>query len=272
MSCDHISEIEKRLTETKTELGRARTHSANLRKQLSSTTAHLDTEKTKHDKTRKELEELKSLHQALLIETKKENQKLLFKLNELGFANESLKKELEEEKQLQSDLECRFHNLEIVLENKTREITNLREKELHVTVSREKVSQEAKDPSRKLSLDETKRQFRRESLRRRAYSEKSSYELMDGEDDKKIDEIMQSQGGEDDGKAMEILHNERETMYKCFEDKLEELSNELNRVQSEKELAKLECNQLRDKLEILEGKQLQDRSTSPMATELVTGM
>lgn len=260
------------MTETKSELGRARTHSANLRNQLSFANSQLDTEKSRHNKTRKELDELKSIHQTLLSEAKRENQKLLSKVTELGVANKTLKQKLEQEQEQKTDFESKVRDLKTALENKNNEIANLREKELYMKVVIEKQKQDgsnAKIPPRKLSLEETKKHFRKEILRKRAYSEKSSYEKSIDEEEplEKFDEIIQVGGMHiHDKKTLEILHNEREAMLKCFEEKLEEINSEINDVKAEKDLAKLECTQLRDKLLALEEEStsVQDRATSPM--------
>ena len=55
-----LSEME----EIKTELNRARTHSAILREEVHLVRTSLEKEQQKHKKTRKELEELKSLHKS----------------------------------------------------------------------------------------------------------------------------------------------------------------------------------------------------------------
>lgn len=264
-------EIEKRLTETKTELGRARSHSANLRNQLSFVSSQLDTEKSQHGKTRKELGELKSIHQTLLSEAKRENQKLLAKVTEYGVANETLKQKLQQEQHEKTNLESKVRDLETVLENKNNEAVNLRdrEREIYMKVVIDKHKEDGpgdKITPRKLSLEETKRYFRREILRRRAYSEKTSFEeSVDKEPLDKFDEIIQDEGMHDK-KTLEIIHSEREAMLKCFEEKLEEINNELNLVKSEKDLANVECTQLKKKLFALEeeGTSVQDRATSPM--------
>jgi chromosome segregation ATPase len=80
------------------------------------------------------------------------------------------------------------------------------------------------------------------------------------EEDKKDEIVEDGRSGEDHGKTMEL------------QEKIEELNNKLNRVQSENISANLECNQLKEKLKFLERKQttnLHDRSTSPMETSAV---
>ena len=59
------------MEEIKTELNRARTHSARLREEVHVTRNSLEKEQQRHKKTQKELEELKSIHETMMANSKK---------------------------------------------------------------------------------------------------------------------------------------------------------------------------------------------------------
>ena len=77
----------------KTELNRARTHSARLREEAHIMRTSLEKEQQKHKKTMKELEELKSLHETLMTKGEEEKQSMQIKVEQ----SETTIKQLEEE-------------------------------------------------------------------------------------------------------------------------------------------------------------------------------
>lgn len=84
---------EAEMEEMKTELNRARTHSARLREEVRVMRAGLEKEKQNHKKTLKELEELRSLHETLIVKSNDEKLTMATRLQEL----EGRIKQLEEE-------------------------------------------------------------------------------------------------------------------------------------------------------------------------------
>lgn len=113
------------MIEMKAELVNARSRSAKLRDELRSTSGSLESVKNKEENLRKELEELKSLHKALLYQSNREKEKMNFNLNELNNLKKQLAKRLEMEKQEHFSLKTKFCELEKELENKTEEMEKL---------------------------------------------------------------------------------------------------------------------------------------------------
>ena len=71
------------MEEIKTELNRARTHSARLREEVHLVRTSLEKEQQKHKKTRKELEELKSLHETLMAKGEEDKKNMQQRAQEL---------------------------------------------------------------------------------------------------------------------------------------------------------------------------------------------
>ena len=86
------------MEEIKTELNRARTHSARLREEVHLTRTNLEKEQEKHKKTRKELEELKSLHETLMAKDEEEKQNMQTRVQELETTINQLQEELSTER------------------------------------------------------------------------------------------------------------------------------------------------------------------------------
>lgn len=86
------------LEEMRTELHKVRCHSARLREEICTVKGQLDGERSKQERIRKELEELKSMHHALLKQSKNERLHFELKIKELKKENVTLKTELAQEK------------------------------------------------------------------------------------------------------------------------------------------------------------------------------
>ena len=86
------------MEEIKTELNRARTHSARLREEVHLTRTNLENEQQKHKKTRKELEELKSFHETLMAKGEEEKQNMQIRVQELETTIHRLEEELSTER------------------------------------------------------------------------------------------------------------------------------------------------------------------------------
>ena len=86
------------MEEMKTELSRARTHSARLREEVQIMRTGLEKEQQKHKKTLKELEELRSLHETLMEKGKYEKHLMETRLKELDTTIKHLEEELLAEK------------------------------------------------------------------------------------------------------------------------------------------------------------------------------
>ena len=86
------------LEEMRTELHKVRCHSARLREEICTVKGQLGGERSKQERTRKELEELKSMHHALLKQSKNERLHFELKIKELKKENVTLKTELAQEK------------------------------------------------------------------------------------------------------------------------------------------------------------------------------
>ena len=71
------------MEEIKTELNRARTHSTRLREEVHLVRTSLKKEQQKHKKTRKELEELKRLHETLMAKGEEEKKNMQLRAQEL---------------------------------------------------------------------------------------------------------------------------------------------------------------------------------------------
>jgi len=89
---------EAEMGEMKTELSRARTHSARLREEVQIMKTGLEKEQQKHKTTLKELEELRSLHEKLMEKGKYEKHLMETRLKELDTTIKHLKEELLAEK------------------------------------------------------------------------------------------------------------------------------------------------------------------------------
>lgn len=71
------------MEEIKTELNRARTHSARLREEVRLMRTGLENEQQKHRKTQKELKELKSIHETLMVKSNDDQRILQAQVKEL---------------------------------------------------------------------------------------------------------------------------------------------------------------------------------------------
>ena len=132
------------MEEIKTELMRARTHSARLREEVHLIRTSLETEQQKHKKTSKELKELKSLHETLMAKGEEDKQNMQLMVHDLETTINRLDEELSIER---SD--------KLVFTEETarlRKICDQMDEELlSFKVSYEKVSEENKELVTKLS-------------------------------------------------------------------------------------------------------------------------
>ena len=132
------------MEEIKTKLNRARTHSARLREEVHLIRTSFEKEQQKHKKTRKELEELKSLHETLMAKGKEDKKSMQLKVQEL----ETTIKQLEEELSIERRDKVAFTEETVRL----RKICDQMDEELRSSKeSYEKVSEENKKLVSKLS-------------------------------------------------------------------------------------------------------------------------
>ena len=96
--------MEKKLVDMTSELGSERSHSAKLRGELGTANTQLETQRGEYEKTRKELEELKTLHKATLRRNRKEMAKL-------NITRQTLPNQLDGKIKQRSDLEEKFCDL-----------------------------------------------------------------------------------------------------------------------------------------------------------------
>ena len=86
------------MEEIKTELNRARTNSARLREEVHLIRTSLEKEEQKHKKTRKELEELNSLHETLMAKDEEDKRNMQIRVEELETTINRLEEELSTER------------------------------------------------------------------------------------------------------------------------------------------------------------------------------
>lgn len=249
--------MEKKIIEMKAELGRARTHSAKLRDELRIASCSLESEKNKKDNLHKELEELKSLHKALLIQSRSEKDKMMFNLRELMATKDYLTKKLEAEKQEKLKSEERFSSLEKELEKKTMEMEKLNkdtQKQIRFFNSCTTEVNNKQSVSRKLSYDELKtREKYTPSPRMRTYSEKEIHS-------KNHSEVNGENSRQDVNDNIDVLFCECQEMVQCMKSNIEilELQKQLDQMAAERDLALDTCKKLEEQVRVYEEK-LRDR-------------
>jgi len=128
----------------KTELNRARTHSARLREEVHLIRTSCEKEQQKHKNTHKELEELKNLHESLMVNGEEDKKNMQLKVQEL----ETMIKRLEEEVSIERSDKVAFTEetarLRKMCDQMDEELRSFKE-------SYEKVSEENKELVTKLS-------------------------------------------------------------------------------------------------------------------------
>lgn len=232
----------------KVELGRARTHSAKLRDELRIANCTLESEKNKKDNLHKELDELKSLHKALLSQTRSEKDKLTFNVRELTATKEHLTKKLETEKQEKLKLEKSCAALEKELEKKTIEIEKLQVNIQSQTQWLNGHTSEVNNNqlvSRKLSYDELKtREKQTPSPRIRTYSEKQ----LNTKNHSGVNGDVSRQGSVND--KIDALYCECQEMLQCMKHSAEnlELQKQLDQTVAERDLALDTCKMFEEQL------------------------
>lgn len=132
------------MEEIKTELNRARTHSARLREEVHLMRTSFEKEQQKHKKTRKELEELKSLHETLLAKGEEDKQNMQLRVQEQEITINRLEEELSTEKSDKQVFTEETARLRKMCDQMDEELRNRNE-------SYEKVSEENKELVTKLS-------------------------------------------------------------------------------------------------------------------------
>ncbi|XP_022785890.1 myosin-9-like isoform X2 [Stylophora pistillata] len=131
---------EAEMEEMKTELNRARTHSARLREEVCLIRTSLENEQQKHKKTQKELKELKSIHETLMVKSKDDQRILQAKGMELENKIKSLEEELSAKEVFVGETE----RLRTMCNKLDDDLRNLKE-------NFEKTSKENKELTKKLS-------------------------------------------------------------------------------------------------------------------------
>lgn len=87
------------MEEMRTELNKERVNSSKMCNEIRLLNSQLESEKQKHDRTKKEMHEVKSIHQSILNKTESEKQQMQIEIQELQNSESSLKRQLEEEQE-----------------------------------------------------------------------------------------------------------------------------------------------------------------------------
>lgn len=253
--------MEKKYSEMKSELGRARSYSAKLRDELRVACVSLESEKNRQDNLRKELEELKSLHKALLHQSRNEKEKMVFNISELTNAKERLTKDLEAGKQEKVALQNKCSKLERELHSKNKEIDSLK-----INFQRNSTPKDIHQiNSRKVSVDETKNREKPDVPRRRTNSERSERILTNGVATYEGIDVAQTGGVNNN---IDILYGQCEEMLECIQHNAEimELERKLDHLTAERDLALERCKTLEEEVKVYEEKRKFqiDKATTPM--------
>ena len=132
------------MEEIKTELNRARTHSARLREEVHLVRTSLEKEQQKHKKTRKELQELKSLFETLMAKGEEDKKNMQPRAQELETTINRQEEELSTERSDKLVLTEKTARLRKICDQMDEELRSFKE-------SYEKVSEENKELVTKLS-------------------------------------------------------------------------------------------------------------------------
>ena len=132
------------MEEIKTELNRARTNSARLREEVHLVRTSLEKEQQKHKKTRKELDELKSIHETLMAKGEEDKQNMQTRVQELETTINRLEEELSTERSSTLVFTEETARLRKVCDQMDEELRDFKE-------SYEKVSEENKELVAKLA-------------------------------------------------------------------------------------------------------------------------
>lgn len=135
---------ESEMEEIKTELNRARTNSARLREEVHLIRTSLEKEQQKHKKTRKELDELKSIHETLMAKGEEDKQNMQTRVQELETTINRLEEELSTERSSTLVFTEETARLRKVCDQMDEELRDFKE-------SYEKVSEENKELVAKLA-------------------------------------------------------------------------------------------------------------------------
>ena len=230
------------MEEIKTELNRARTHSARLREEVHLMRTSLEKEQQKHKKTRKELEELQSLHETLMAKGEEDKQNMQRRVQELETTINRLEEELSTERSDQLLFTKETARLRKMCDQMDEEICSFKE-------SYEKLSEENKELETKLS------NYKQNALNETVYRDAVSFISRQGEHEvvEKIPNVLSSRISFIEDEDLEI---------KPRIQKSDSLSAELFD-ETRKDLARVtkEHEELKERYEELE-KQLEDTLTS----------
>lgn len=246
------------MEEIKTELNRARTHSARLREEVHLMRTSFEKEQQKHKKTRKELEELKSLHETLLAKGEEDKQNMQLRVQEQEITINRLEEELSTEKSDKQVFTEETARLRKMCDQMDEELRNVNE-------SYEKVSEENKELVTKLS------NHNKNVLNETVYRDAMTFISRQGEHElvEKIPDVLSTRIPFIEDEGLEIKTRLQKS--DCFSaELLDETRKDLSRVTREhKELKEryeeLE-KQLEDTLASLERQRsasFHDRATSP---------
>ena len=230
------------MEEIKTELNRARTHSARLREEVHLVRTSLEEEQQKHKKTRKELEELKSLHETLMAKGEEDKKNMQLRAQELETTINRQEEELSTERSDKLVLTEETARLRKICDQMDEELRSFKE-------SYEKVSEENKELVTKLS------NYRNNVLNETVDSDAVGFILRNGEHEvvEKISNVLSSRISFIEDEELEI---------KTRMQKSDSLSAELLD-ETRKDLARVtkEHEELKERYEDLE-KQLEDTMAS----------
>ena len=230
------------MEEIKTELNRARTHSARLREEVHLVRTSLEKEQQKHKKTRKELEELKSLHETLMAKAEEDKKNMQQRAQELETTINRQEEELSTERSDKLVFTEETARLRKICDQMDEELRSFKE-------SYEKVSEENKELVTKLS------NYRNTVLNETVDSNAVGFILRNGEHEKveKISNVLSSRISFIEDEELEI---------KTRIQKSDSLSTELLD-ETRKDLARVtkEHEELKERHEDLE-KQLEDTMAS----------
>lgn len=247
--------MDKKFSEMKSELGRVRSYSAKLRDELRVACVSLESEKNKQDHVKKELEELKSLHKALLYQSKHEKEKLLFNMSQLKNINDRLTKDLESQKEEKTTMQNRSIKLENELKNKQKQI------EFYKTDFQRNPTSSCNINVRKVSADEAINGDRIDlSNRRRTYSDRSEQTCRD-------QRCLETIEGEENSENMETNMSKAQTeIIEHDNTQLIDLERKLERLLTERDFALEYSKSLEEQVKnYQDGRSLYvDKGTSPI--------
>lgn len=246
------------MEEIKTELIRARTHSARLREENHLMRTSLEKEQQQHKKTSKELEELKSLHETLMEKGEEDKQNMQLKAQDLETTINRLEEALSTERQDKLVFTAETERLRKMCDQMDEELRSSKE-------NYEKVFEENKELVTKLS------HYKNNVLHETVYRDSVGFLSRHGEHAlvEKISSVLSSRLSFIDDEELEIKTRIQKSDSSSAE-LLDEARRDLERVTTEHEELKERYTdlekQLEDTLASLQRQRsasLHDRATSP---------